>query len=88
MPVLQRRVLKMVQSADERSPRFALEAVGRLKVMVLPEPTMVKSVPVVEDAKVTVGPVCVCPVGPMAVTAEVTRPSDEVAISVQVEPFQ
>jgi hypothetical protein len=45
---------KVVQSADERSPLFAAEALGRLKVMVEPLPVMVKSVPLVEEAKIAV----------------------------------
>ena len=36
-----------------------------------PEPVTVKSVPVVEVAMVTAGPVVVCPVGPIEVRAEV-----------------
>jgi hypothetical protein len=71
-------LLKSDQSLVERKPRFADEAVGALKVMVFPLPVMVKSEPVVEVAKTMVGPVCVCPVGPIAVT----KPSDEVAVSV------
>ena len=42
--------LNVVQSELERSPRFEAEAVGRLNVRVLPEPVMLKSVPVVEEA--------------------------------------
>ncbi len=59
--------LKRDQSAEESFPVFAAEAVGKLYVIVLPEAVMVKSVPVVEVARVTVLPVCVWPAGPMAV---------------------
>ena len=64
-------LLNVLQSVEERRPRLEADAVGRLNVTVLPEAVMVKSVPVVLEARVTVGPVCVCPAGPMAVTAEV-----------------
>lgn len=63
--------LNVVQSEVESSPLFEALAVGRLKVMVEPEPVMVKSVPVVDDANVTAGPVVVWPVGPIDVRAEV-----------------
>ncbi len=58
---------KEVQSVEERRPRLVPEAVGRLKVMVAPEPVMLKSVPLVEVAKRAV-PVVVCPAGPSART--------------------
>jgi hypothetical protein len=61
--------LNVDQSAEERRPRFEAEAVGRLKVSVLPLPVTVKSVPVVEEAMVIVEPVCVWPRGPIAVIA-------------------
>ena len=64
-------LLKVVQSAEERSPRLVAEADGRLKVMVSPDPVMVKSVPLVDEAKVVVGPSEVWLSGPMAVMAEV-----------------
>jgi hypothetical protein len=60
-------LLKRDQSEVERRPRFAEDAVGILNVMVLPLAVMVKSVPVVELARVTDGPVCDWPVGPMPV---------------------
>ena len=44
-------LLNTDQSLDESAPLLVAEAVGRLKVMVAPEPVMVKSVPVVEVAK-------------------------------------
>ena len=59
MLVVERRLLKEVQSVVERSPLLVPEAVGILNVMVLAEPVMVKSVPVVEVESVTVGPVWV-----------------------------
>jgi hypothetical protein len=81
-------LLKSDQSVVERRPRFAADAVGRLKVSVLPLPVTVKSVPEVLEANVIVGPVCNCPVGPIEVTAAVTRPRDEVAVSVYPpDPF-
>ena len=43
-------LLKSDQSLDERAPLNVADAVGKLKVMVAPEPVMVKSVPVVEVA--------------------------------------
>jgi hypothetical protein len=52
-------LLKVVQSEVERSPLLEPDAVGRLKVMVDPAPVMEKSVPVVEEARVTAGPVVV-----------------------------
>ena len=60
-----------VQSAEESNPRFDPDAVGRLNVMVSPEPVMVKSVPLVDVAKVVVGPSDVWFRGPMAVMADV-----------------
>ena len=45
--------MNALQSVDERSPRAAEDAVGILKVMVCPEPVMVKSEPAVEVAKST-----------------------------------
>lgn len=63
--------LNVVQSEVESSPLFEALAVGRLKVIVEPEPVMVKSVPAVDEAKVTAGPVVVWPVGPIEVRAEV-----------------
>ncbi len=45
-------LLKVVQSAAVSNPRFTAEADGRLKVQVLVEEEIVKSVPVVELAKV------------------------------------
>ena len=52
-------LLNVVKSADERSPLFDADAVGRLKVSVDPDPVILKSVPVVEEASVTAGPVVV-----------------------------
>ena len=46
-------LLKVVQSADESRPRAVFAAVGMLKVIVWPEPVIVKSLPVVEVAKST-----------------------------------
>ena len=63
-------VLKVLQSAEVRSPLLVAEADGMLKVTVLPEPEMVKSVPVVEVASVATPLVTVCPVGPTAVSVE------------------
>ena len=44
-------LLNTDQSLDESAPLLVADAVGKLKVMVAPEPVMVKSVPVVEVAK-------------------------------------
>jgi hypothetical protein len=63
-------LLKVDQSEVERSPRLLADAVGKLKVSVEPEPVMAKSVPLVEEAKVTAGPVVVCPAGPIEVRAD------------------
>ena len=63
-------VEKEDQSAEVRSPLLVAEEDGMLKVSVLPEPLMVKSVPVVEVASVAVPEVTVCPVGPTAVSVE------------------
>ena len=60
-------LLKVVKSVDESAPLLVADAVGRLKVMVLPAPVMVKSVPAVEVAKSAV-PAVVCPAGPTART--------------------
>ena len=49
--------LNVVQSAEESNPRLEAEAVGKLKVCVVPEETMPKSVPVVPVANVCVAPV-------------------------------
>jgi hypothetical protein len=52
-------LLKSDQSVVESKPLFEAEAEGRLNVMTFPVAVTVKSVPVVEEAMVTVGPVCV-----------------------------
>ena len=52
-------VEKEDQSAEVRSPLLVAEEDGMLKVSVLPEPLMVKSVPVVEVASVAVPEVTV-----------------------------
>ena len=62
---------KVFQSAEVNLPLVFVEAVGRLNVMVEPEPVTVKSDPAVEVANVTAGPVVVCPVGPTEVSAVV-----------------
>ena len=62
-------LLKLDQSVKESLPEAAAEAKGRLKLRVAPEPVMVKSVPFVVEARLTAGPVVVCPVGPMEVRA-------------------
>ncbi len=49
-------LLKIVQSLLVSNPRLVPEEEGILKVRVSPEPVTVKSVPAVEEAKVTVGP--------------------------------
>ena len=67
-------LLNVVQSVEERSPRLEADAVGKLKVSVLPEPVMVKSVPVVEEASVTDGPVASCPSGPIPVSEPLPVP--------------
>lgn len=64
-------LLKRVQSAEESLPVFAADATGRFQVMVFPLAVTVKSVPVVEVARVTAGPVWSAPAGPIEVTAEV-----------------
>ena len=51
--------MKVDQSDDVRTPLFVALAEGRLKVMVWPEPVMVKSEPAVEVAKRT-EPVVTC----------------------------
>ena len=62
---------KVDQSLEVSTPLFVALADGRLKVMVLPAPVTVKSEPTVEVAKVTAGPVVVCPTGPSDVSAAV-----------------
>jgi hypothetical protein len=67
-------------------PTVRVPLIEGVKVWVLPEPVMVRAVvrPLkepVEVAKVTVGPEEVWPVGPIACTAEVMSPRDEVAVS-------
>ena len=65
--VLPNLLLKVFQSAEVSLPVFAPDAAGRLKVMVEPEPVMVKSEPTVEVANVT-APLETCwPAGPTAV---------------------
>ena len=59
--------LKVLQSLVERSPLLEADAVGRFQVIVEPEPVIVKSVPLVEVAKVAV-PAVVWLVGPTATT--------------------
>jgi hypothetical protein len=44
---------KTLQSDEVRRPRAEAEALGRLKVSVFPAPVIVKSVPEVEEARVT-----------------------------------
>ena len=44
---------KVDQSLEVRTPRLVADALGRLNVIVLPAPVTVKSLPVVEVAKVT-----------------------------------
>jgi hypothetical protein len=44
--------LNVLQFAELRAPRFVAEAVGRLKVWVVPELAIAKSVPLVPTAKV------------------------------------
>ena len=80
-------LLKRDQSVVERRPRFVALAVGTLKVMVAPEPVIVKSVPVVLVAKSAV-PVVVCPAGPTASTpvfvtlpALYERPDENVVVA-------
>ena len=63
--------LKVDQSVDESFPFDDTPANGRLNVRVEPDPVIVKSVPVVDVASVTAGPVVVCPTGPIEVRAEV-----------------
>ncbi len=65
--------LKVFQSVEVRSPRLADDALGRLNVTVEPVPVMVKSLPVVEVANTTAGPVVVCPTGPMEVRPEIRQ---------------
>ena len=87
-------LLKPVKSALVRRPRLVAEAEGILKVMVFPAAVTVKSVPVVEEAMVTV-PVCVCPAGPTARTPvfvtfppEYARPEENVVVATHVgTPF-
>lgn len=50
-------LLKVVQSAADKSPLFNAEAVGRWKVWVVPLENMAKSVPEVEEANVCAEPV-------------------------------
>jgi len=64
-------LLKILQSVEANLPWFTEDAKGRLKVNVEPLPVTVKSVPVVEVARVIAGPVVVCPVGPIEVNADV-----------------
>ena len=63
--------LKVDQSVDESFPFDETPANGRLNVRVEPDPVIVKSVPVVDVARVTAGPIVVCPTGPIEVRAEV-----------------
>ena len=64
-------LLNVDQSLEVRTPLFVADALGRLNVIVLPVPVTVKSEPFVEVAKVTAGPVVVCPTGPSDVSAAV-----------------
>lgn len=75
--------LKVDQSVLESFPVFEADATGKLNATVFVEAVIVKSVPVVEDAKRTVGPVWVCPAGPSAVTAAVRY----VLVSILRVPF-
>ena len=61
-----------MKSVDESLPFDASPANGRLNVRVDPDPVIEKSVPVVEVASVTAGPVVVCPTGPIEVSAAVS----------------
>jgi hypothetical protein len=76
-------LLNVVQSFDVSNPLFDPDADGRLNVIVDPEPVIVKSVPVVDDASVIAGPELVCPVGPIDVIADVKY----VASNEQVTPL-
>lgn len=58
-------LLKTVQSVAVSLPVFEADAIGRLKVTVSLDAVMVKSLPVVEVANVTVVPLCVWPAGPI-----------------------
>jgi hypothetical protein len=53
MPIL---LLKVIQLADDKAPLLVAEAVGKLKVCVVPEEVIVKSVPVVPAVKVCADP--------------------------------
>ena len=70
--VLDILLLNTVKSAAASLPVFADDAIGRLKVSVDPDPVIVKSVPVDDVARVTAGPVVVCPAGPIEVSADVS----------------
>ena len=75
-------LVNVVKSDVDNSPLFNAEAVGMLNVNVDPAPVIVKSVPVVDVASVTAGPVVVWFVGPIEVSADVRRPREDVAVSV------
>ena len=64
-------LLNVFQSELRSLPFAVAEAPGRLNVNVLLVPVIVKSEPVVDDAMVIAGPLCVCPIGPMVVIAAV-----------------
>jgi len=64
-------LLNTVKFADESLPFAVALTNGRLNVRVEPDPVIEKSVPVVDVARVTAGPVVVCPTGPIEVSAEV-----------------
>jgi hypothetical protein len=64
-------LLKILQSVEESLPFDASPANGRLNVRVDPLPVIEKSVPRVDVASVTAGPVVVCPIGPIEVSAAV-----------------
>jgi len=52
-------LLNMVKSLAASAPRTAVDAVGRLNVIVFEDAVIVKSLPAVEVARVCVPPVCV-----------------------------
>ena len=70
--VLPSLLLKVFQSAEVSLPLLALEAKGRLKVIVWPEPVTVKSEPTVDVAKATAPLLTAWPVGPIEVMRELT----------------
>jgi hypothetical protein len=75
-------LLNVAQSAEVNKPRAEADADGSVNVWVLPEETIEKSVPLVEDAKV-----CEAPVWPFKDVMPLTKPKVEVETHVATDPL-